>query len=447
MRTGRPTFKLDPDRLRRIRGEAKLTQAELTERAYKLLGKPTASADTARKHYQKIERTGRTSKAMAQALAVALGTEVAVLQGEAPDEAPKLIDSLERQLRDQLAAGTNPVLRAALELECEATDPVGHLAAQIAERLEYVQLGQRKGELDRLVELTGWSVKQLMQPVSLHGHWFLLSTVNGARNSAIVLGIDEVLLRIEQAMAQLAGFHESDTAITLREELPWLHVEVQHPRIPEIRSAFSFVRCLPTKSGLHWVNPTWRDRFWLDSPLLSWAFTNANFVVGFDGNKVPRDVRALRLLVEKSCDGHAAQPVAVVKGDLAELPDQILSNLQREGSSHDLATNWIAAGLWEALSPLLDDWPADRWQVQSGPCIVISLNPYIQWAGWTGRAPDFGVKYLLRLVEEVEADRLRTAPWRGSSAEMVANTLQLRFNEKAERIDAVTTPRAVPPPA
>lgn len=446
MRTGRPTFQLDAERLRRVREEAKLTQAALAGRAHQLLKKPGAAADAATKHYQKIERTGRTSRAMAEALAEALGTTVAVLQGEAPDESPNWIDSLERQLRDQLAVGSNPTLRSALERESDASDPVRHLAVQIAERLEYVQLGQKSGALERLIELTGWTEAQLMQPVSLHGHWFLMSTVNGPRSSAIVLGTSEVLLRIEHSWAECANWHESDATITLREELPWLHVEVQHPRITARRCTFSFVRCLPTQSGLQWVNPTWRDRFWLDEPLLSWAFTNANFVVGFDGHTVPHDLRALRLLVEKFGDDQAAHPVAVIKGDLEGLPDDILSNFQREGRSHDLATNWIAAGLWEALASLLGAWPADRWQVQSGGCIVIGLDPSVRWAGWSGPAPNFRVKYRLRLVEEVEPGQLMPAPWRQSSVAVVAKTLQQRFSEEADRKRAANTSRRASPP-
>ena len=446
MRTGRPTFQLDADRLRRVREEAKLTQAALARRAHQLLNKPEATADTATKHYQKIERTGRTSKAMAEALAKALGTTVAVLQGEAPDEVPDWIDSLERQLRHQLEVVASPALQATLERESEATDPVHHLAVQIAERLECIQLGQQRGELARLVELTGWTEAQLMQPVSLHGHWFLVSTVNGERNAAVVLGTSEVLSRIERSVTKYANFHESDATITLREELPWLHVEVQHPGIPARRSAFSFVRCIPTPSGLHWVNPTWRDRFWLDEPLLSWAFTNANFVVGLDGYAVPRDVRALRLLIERAGDGQPAGSVAVIKGDLEELPDDILGNFQRDGCSHDLATNWIAAGLWEAVAPLLHDWPADRWQVQSGACIVIGLNASIRWGDWPGRAPDFSVRYLLRLVEQVGEGRLRPAPWRRSSVEVIARTLQRCLSEEADRNRAATVPRAAPPP-
>jgi transcriptional regulator with XRE-family HTH domain len=447
MKTGRPTFQLDADRLRLVRKEANLTQAALARRTHQLLKKPEATADTATKHYQKIERTGRTSRVMAEALAKVLGTTVAVLQGAAPDKMPDWIDSLERQLRHQLEAGASPALQVALEQESEATDPVRTLAVQIADRLEYTQLGQQKGELARLVELTGWTEAQLMQPASLHGHWFLLSTVNGARNSAIVLGAWEVLSRIEQSCTAYANFHESDATITVREELPWLHVEVQHPRIPARRSVFSFVRCMPAPSGLLWVNPSWRDRFWLDEPLLSWAFTNANFVVGLDGHVVPSEVRALRLLIERFGDGQPAGPVAVVKGDLEDLPDDILGNFQREGRSHDQATNWIAAGLWEAVAPLLQDWPADRWHVQSGACIVIGLNASIRWGDWSGRAPDFSVKYLLRLVEQVGEGQLRPTPWRRSSVEVIAKTLQRCLSEEADRNRAATAPRAAPPPA
>jgi transcriptional regulator with XRE-family HTH domain len=447
MKTGRPKFQIDGARLAALRNEAGLTQKALTSRVHELLNKPAATADTATKHYQKIERTGRTSKAMAEALARALGTTVAVLQGEAPDEVPDWIDSLERQLRHQLEVVTSPALQAALERESEATDPVRTLAVQIAQRLEYIQLGQQRGELARLVELTGWTEAQLMQPVSLHGHWFLLSTVNGARNSAIVLGVNEVLFRIKQSCTEHANVHESDATITVREELPWLHVEVQHPRIPARRSVFSFVRCIPTPSGLHWVNPTWRDRFWLDEPLQSWAFTNANFVVGLDGQAVPRDVRALRLLIERYSEDQTAHWVAEIQGDLEGLPDDILGNFQREGRSHDLVTKWIAAGLWDAVAPLLDEWPADRWQVQSGACIVIGLNASITWGDWAGRAPDFSVKYLLRLVEQVGEGQTRPAPWRRSSVEVIAKTLQRCLSEEAERNRAAMAPRAAPPPA
>ena len=441
MKTGRPTFQLDAKRLRSVREEAKLTQAALARLAHLSLNKPEATADTATKHYQKIERTGRTSKAMAEALAQALGTTVATLQGEAPDRAPDWINNLERQLRDQLATGGNPVLQAALERESEAGDPVRHLAVKISESLARAQLGPQQEMLTRFVELTGWSEAQLMQSVSLYDHWFLMSSVNGVRRSATVSGFEEMLHQLLESGTECAKVDESDVIISLREELPWLHVEIQPMQFPGKRCVFSLVRCMPTQSGLQWVNPTWRNRPWLDESLLSWAYKNANFVVGFDGHAVPRDVRdvrALRLLVERSSRDQHEHRVAVIKGDLEDLPDDILGNFQREGRSHDLATNWISAGLWEALAPFLSDWPADRWTVRFDACVVITLNPSISWGGWTGRPPDFSVYYSLRLVEEVDAGEWRPAPWRASSVEVIAKRLRLSLSEEADRIRTAT---------
>lgn len=90
---GRPTFRIDPDRLRAIRDEKSLTQVRLIAMAHEHLG--THATKDPVKHYQRIERTGRTSKATASALAAVLGTTVAVLQGEAPeDEGVLFIDRL-----------------------------------------------------------------------------------------------------------------------------------------------------------------------------------------------------------------------------------------------------------------------------------------------------------------------------------------------------------------
>ena len=444
-RTGRPTFQLDAKRLKSVREEAKLTQADVARRTHELLGKPQATADTATKHYQKIERTGRTSQVMAAALAKALGTTVNVLQGEAPDKGPSWIESLERQFRHQLEAGASPTLQEALAQDALAQrgdldpdpDPVHTFAKGVAKRIEYMQLSPPRGELARLVELTGWTEAQLMEPMSIDGHWFVISTIHGVRRSEILIGANRVRYWIQDSIQdfwpELPRSNMSDWAITLREELPWLHVEVQHPYIPAMCSTFSFVRCTPTPSGLHWVNPSWRDRFWLDDYLLDWAFTHANFVVRFDGQAVPSDMRALRLLIERRSDG---EQLAVVKGNLEALPDDILGNFKREGESHNLVTGWIAAGagLWEAVEPLLHDWPADPWQVQqSGTCIVISLDASIRWEGPGRFVPVPSVEYVVRLVEQLGDGEFRRVPWRRSSVERIAEKLKQRLGEEAER--------------
>lgn len=446
-KTGRPTFQLDEKRLKSVREEAKLTQAALARRAHALLGKLEATADTATKHYQKIERTGRTSRAMAKALAEVLNTTVNVLQGEAPDKRPSLIESLERQFRHQLETGASPALQEALAQDALAQrgdpdpDPVRTFAEQVAKRIEYMQLGPPGGELARLVELTGWTEAQLMAPMSIDGHWFVMSMIHGVRRSEILIGADRVQYWIQDSLRDFCpGFPRvfgTDCAITLREELPWLHVEVQHPSIPAMRNTFSFVRCTPTPWGLHWVNPSWRDRFWLDDSLLEWAFTHANFVVGFDGQAVPSDMRALRLLVARSSDGEQLdewQQLAVVKGNREELPDDVLDNFKRQGESHDVVVSWIAAGLWEAVEPLLHDGSAEQWQVQqSGTCIVIRRDASIRWEGPGRFVPVPSVEYVVRLVEQLGDGKFRRVPWQQSSAEKIAERLKQRLGEEAER--------------
>ncbi|MEY4413310.1 MAG: hypothetical protein RIQ53_603 [Pseudomonadota bacterium] len=456
-RTGRPTFQLDAKRLKSVREEAKLTQAQVAQRAHELLKKPLATADTATKHYQKIERTGRTSQAMADALAKALNTTVNVLQGNAPDKGPSLIESLERQFRHQLETGASPVLQEALAQEALAQrgdpdpDPVRTFAEEVAKRIEYMQLGPPRDELARLVELTGWTEAELMRPMSIDGHWFVMSTIHGVRRSEIVLGADHVPHWIQYSIQDdwpdfPGGSIWSDCVITMREELPWLHVEVQSPSIPALRNTFSFVRCSPTPSGLHWTNPSWRDRFWLDDSLRKWAFTHANFVVGFDGQRVPSDMRALRLLIERP-DHDDDEQLAVVKGNLEELSDDVIDNFKGEGQ-HDLVVSWIASGLWEAVKPLLHDWPADQWHVKSDTCIVISLDDSIRWKNWSGRgAPPPSVWYRLRLVEQLDDGKFRRVPWRRSSVELIAERLRKRLSEEAERNRASKAPQAALPPA
>jgi transcriptional regulator with XRE-family HTH domain len=429
MPIGRPSFQIDPVRLRGLRNEAGLTQAELAKRAYRHLGKSDASAT---KNYQKIEATGRTSQTMAQALAAVLDSPLGVLLGDAPDEASPAVDRLENQLMSQLESGTNPELYAAIE---QARDPGGSnhvrsFALDLLGRIERAQLGQRPEEMERLEALTGWSYAQLMQPATIQGHWLLISSLYGGQQSEIVLGAGVLRDKIEQAAATFANIGESDSVITLREALPWMHVELTSARHNRMRYAFSFVRCQPLASGLQWVAPTWRDRFWLDDPLLTWAFSTANFVVGFDRKVSPADVRRLRVLLQEYSQASEPTSIAVVKGDLNDLPDYVLDSFLADGSSHTLVLNWISSGIWPELKPRLSGWPASCWKISSGSCIDFSLNTPYRLAAERGEKPHFGTKFRLRLVEEVEPGKLTSVPWRSSSVAALAKQIQAQFDEQ-----------------
>ncbi len=417
---GRPSFQIDPDRLRGIRQECRLTQQQVIDRARAHLGRP--AEDTAVKHYQRIERTGKTSSAMAGALATVLGTTVAVLQGAAPEDASdQYLDRLERQLAEQMAEQANALLGDYLERNGEAS--LRELAVDIAERVEAAMLDMRAEELEELASLTGWSVEQLMQPVVVHGHWLLSSSPGGAV-AEVVRGARDVVWHIEQEAGRYASIHESDTSISLREALPKLHVQIQHPRVAALRQRFSFVRCLPTPTGLQWINPSWRDRFQLDDGLRRWAFSKANFVACFDGVMRPSDVRHLRLKVDEwDPQSQSWNQVALIKGQLDELPENVLHSFQREGSSHDLALNWIASSGVDEIKALLEAWPLECWALCANwSSIRIDLNPPTRLA--LERGDQVGPQYLVYLAEEMSDGTLLPAPWRSSSVAAFCDALK-----------------------
>ena len=65
----RPTFKIDQNRLRSLREESQLTQLTVAKQVHGILKKSAQTADaTILSSYQRIERTGKTSKATAAAL-------------------------------------------------------------------------------------------------------------------------------------------------------------------------------------------------------------------------------------------------------------------------------------------------------------------------------------------------------------------------------------------
>ena len=447
MKTGRPTFQIDPRRLRDLRQDAGLTQQEVARRAYRLLDKPAPTTlRTMVSHYQRLEKTGRTSKSMADALAIVLNTSIPELQGQSPDEVPDSVARIEQQLRDQLATKTNLALHAALKRDQDAEDPIRTLAVGIAGWVEAAQIGQQAAELARLAELTGWTEEQLLRPVSLHGHWLLHSSVHGGRSTEIVLGASEVLRRIQEDVDKWAKYNESDTSIALREELPWMHVDITHARIPAFHCTFSFVRCRPKPSGLEWIHPTWRDRFWLDDPLMSWAFGRANFVASSNGQVRPRDVRRLRFLIEEYDTPDSLRPLTLVNGDLDELPQEVLRSFQADGSSHFVVTNWLACGLWPALLPHLDAWPLKCWKVRTGAYTELNLDVPLALMRARGEYPRLGAKYRIRLVEEVGQEKYEPAPWRQDSVATIGEALQRRLDEAVADV-AVDPQPATPAPA
>lgn len=67
---GRPSFKIDRQRLRELRDERGLSQADLASALCERLGLDEQDPDTSTASYRRIEARGRTSRKRAEAIAL-----------------------------------------------------------------------------------------------------------------------------------------------------------------------------------------------------------------------------------------------------------------------------------------------------------------------------------------------------------------------------------------
>lgn len=442
----RPTFKIDPNRLRGLREESRLTQLKVAKQAHAILAKSLQTAnETILSSYQRIERTGKTSKAMAAALAQVFETTVDILQGgDVLEDSADVISRIEHQLLEQKNSGNNVALLHAFAQHVKTyvgpideDDCMREFAHDIGTQIEGALIGQHSDEIARLAKLTGWTEEQLQQPGGVNGHWLLLTSINGSRETEIVLGTSEVMFRIRTTFEKWVKWSESDGQISLHCSLPWFHVEIAHPRFQRRRCKFSFVRCKPEVTGLKWVNPTWRDKFWLEDPLKEWAFSNANFFTDFDGKVMPEDVRRLKFRVlERNGKGNF-QRVAYSKGYLEELPEDVLQNFKSEGNGHLIVINWLANGLAQSLAPYLTAYPLECWSIRAGTChIAILLDiPYRLLRANNELVYCNGIKYSIDLVEETSPSVYRSVPWRDDSVADVSSLLKKDMLEKVNRVE------------
>lgn len=434
MSIGRPTFQLLPERLRNLRKEAGLTQSKVAREVHRLLGKPGFQALVAEKHYQRIERTGKTSAKMADAIATVLKTTVAVLRGEAPDPAPDLISALETQLQKKLSDGADRLLLALMVQHEDCDRPVRSAAIELAEQIEAAQIGQHPALIDSLSAITGWTHSQLMQPASVHGHWLVTSTMRSGRTAKVVTGCATVMRQIEAAINALPDERVSDGNIVLSETLPWIRIEILSFQSSGLPLAFSFVRCEVGTHGLMWADPNWRDRIIIDHFLHDLAYRSSNFVTDRDGRQRPSDLRRLRLIVEAS-DGTDFKCVLQVEGNLRELQDEDLQRFSEVGESHMLAMNRLGCDLLSELSGLMASHPLDDWEfIPADRQIRLELRvpdhrkseQYLSWLHCM-RNP-----YRIRLMEETD-EGLQDVPWCKKSVADLADELRMQQVAAASR--------------
>lgn len=448
---GRPTFSIIPNRLRELRAEAKLTQKALGEAVFGSASQKSDRSDpkTPTNTYQRIERTGKTSEKTARLVAARLAKELkqdpektlALMCGSQPEPPPNRIDEIEKQLRAQLDSGSNAFLQQALKQHENEDNPIRELAENISSQLEVAQLEQRSDDLKQLAGLTGWNTEELQRPTSQQGYWLLITNTLGHRETQIVLGVLGVLHHVRTEGSEwLGAVSDSDTRVELSEDAPWIRVRLQHPSHAMLYKEFSFVRCTPSATGLQWVKPTEWDRWSIDGEfafgLKDWAFQHVNFVKGFNADDMwPRDLGRLRLLVrqwvkpanpDSAEDSDRWKKVATHKGCLDEYPETIRDNFRAEGNEHDLVTNWLASGLWDdVLAPLLSPIPADWWCLEAWGTGIQIRTEFVSMsrAAPYGLGPD-GLRYHIRLAEELPSGELRAAPWRQRCVNELVERLQ-----------------------
>ena len=407
---GRPSFKIDHERLRELREDKGLTQAGLASELCKRLGLEQ-DEDSRTVSYRRIEAQGRTSRKRAEAIANILGVTLAELEGIVPPDTgiyeKRILDLLAEQLRQE-----NVVLKSALDEACsegpDSEDALASMARNVARRIEAAQLARNPGELAELSQITGLSEGEILEPAHVDGHWLVVASGPIYTRTELVLGTAGVMTLIPEIVGMLLEDFGSDGRIRMHRAPPWYRLEID-PLCGRFTTWIDFVRCLPDARGVRWLKPGWRDVFLLEEPLLTWARSAANFVTSFDGSPTPGDVRRLRLQVTEY-NGESGERISeqIVSGALEEVPDERLAAEREVGKSHLVATWTLGAALQEILEPHLSAYPRQCWEV------TVTDDGCALYLWPTGGAPGgrYGLRYRIQLVEETAPGLFGAAPWR-----------------------------------
>jgi len=408
---GRPSFKIDRQRLRELRDERGLSQADLASALCERLGLDEQDPDTSTASYRRIEARGRTSRKRAEAIAQILDVTLAELEGIVPPDTgiyeKRILDLLAEQLRHE-----NVVLKSALDEACsdgsDSEDGLASMARNVARRIEAAQLARNPGELAELSRLTGLSEGEILEPAHVDGHWLVVASCPIYTRTELVLGTAGVMTLIPEIVGMLLEDFGSDGRIRMHRAPPWYRLEID-PLSGHLTTWIDFVRCLPDARGVRWLKPGWRDVFLLEEPLLTWARSAANFVTSFDGSPTPGDVRRLRLQVTEY-NGESGERISeqIVSGALEEVPDERLAAEREVGKSHLVATWTLGAALQEILEPHLSAYPRQCWEV------TVTDDGCALYLWPTGGAPGgrYGLRYRIQLVEETAPGLFGAAPWR-----------------------------------
>lgn len=402
------SFKIDRQRLRELRAEKGLTQAALARGVCDILSLEQ-DQETYAAIYRRIEKRGSTSRERAEAIAKILNVSLEELQGIAPPDPSIYEHRVLELIKEQLRLG-NAALQSAFEKECRhgSEDALQSMAQDVARRIEAAQLARNPAELAELSQLTGLHEGEILSPANVDGYWLVVTSSPTCTRTEIVLGAAGVMTLIREIVGDRLDQWGSDGLIRMYRASPWYRLEIDqlHGRY---LTRIDFVQSIPEANGLRWLNPSWRNVWWVEDPLLSWARTVSNFVTGFDGAATPSDVRRLRLRVTEY-NGQPAECISehVVAGCLETISDEWLHAYQAEGISHSSATLMLGNALRDILEPSLRNHPRQYWdvrQTEDGCAVYLWPKSYSQNIS-------YGLRYEIQLVEELAPDKFRSVPWR-----------------------------------
>lgn len=424
MTSGRPSLKLDKQRLRGLRKEKGLTQLALSQ----LISEhsPTwgrgASDKTLTTDYQRIEREGKTSQKTAEAIAKALDVSLELLEGKGMPDSATYLKHIMLLIREQIAKGNNPALMSDLAALNASSQEEGieWLAEDISERIESIQLGRNPTEIAELVAHTGISESELLKPAHLEGYWFITISRRGWAEPAILHGADQIRTFIRDLINEIpfASF-SSDQAIRIWRDGIWYRLEISGG-LRKHTMRIDFVRCQPDEKGLRWVGQSWRDEYLIDPQLIYLANKTFNFVTAFEAPTSPQNVDQLRLkITEYSGIDYKSTGEEIIKGNLDELHPQTKRSFALKGNSHSLITSQLLAGLRKSLMPKSKIHPIEYWRVTGEGSIDICLEPLrVDLKALPG------IRYQITLVEELSSGKDVPAPWRQADIEKAKETIR-----------------------
>jgi len=445
---GRPTFNIDGQRLRDLREEMGKTQLAIAKEIHARLGqkKHPSTDKTLESDYQRIERTGRTSRQRAEVIAEIFGVTVEVLQGKGVPEPRNYLAGIASYLHERFSTGASEALIEALEQSANTREPseesINFLAEDIGERIEAAQLGRNPSELAELTELTGMPASELLKPANVLGHWLVIANGPGIHRTEFVRRVSGLNWHLKDFIGDRLDYRGSDASVVMHRDDPWFRLEIRRSANPNDVFRFDFVRCDPSDgTGIRWTSANWREYFELDWSFKRWAYSAANFVTDFDGQQSPAgDVRRLRLLVTEYGRTHKPTGRLVVAGNLDEMDDEIVQRFRKENSTHHVVQSWLTNDLKLSLAPFLAEYPRKCWRIDGAGQVLIELNelearkqPFLDCY--------FGRKYQINLVEEIGGNQFTPVPWRNKDIERLQKDIEKMLDDPNDRFWVTDEPR------